>query len=99
MGRTWGSGGGLVVSVLAFQSNDQILNPAEANSFNVKILFQKNENKQQVKAGHFLIIKRSVKIVCTNLGQVVRVSGVMETNQAIKCNMHAQDELTRQPTT
>ena len=42
-----GSGGGQVVSVLAFYSDDPSSNPAEAYSFCVKFVFEKNENKQK----------------------------------------------------
>ena len=42
-----GRGGGQVVSVLAHYSKDLSLNPAEAYSFNCKIVFEKNENKQK----------------------------------------------------
>ena len=40
-----GRGGGQVVSVLAFYSDDPSLNPADAYSFSVQIVFEKNENK------------------------------------------------------
>ena len=43
----WGRGGGQFVSVLAFNSNEQSSNPAEAYSFFAKFLFEKNENKQK----------------------------------------------------
>ena len=42
-----GRGGGQVVSVLAFNSNDPSSNPAEAYSFFCNIVFEKNENKQK----------------------------------------------------
>ena len=42
----WGRGGGQVVSVLAFYSDDPSSNPAEANNFFRIIVFKKNENKQ-----------------------------------------------------
>ena len=43
-----GRGGGQVVSVLAFYSDNPSLNPAEAySSYFCKILFEKNENKQK----------------------------------------------------
>ena len=42
-----GSGGGQVVSMLAFCSNDPSSNPAEADSFPVKFVLEKNENKQK----------------------------------------------------
>ena len=42
-----GRGGGQVVSVLAFYSDDPSSNPAETCSFSVKLVFEKNENKQR----------------------------------------------------
>ena len=42
-----GRGGGQVVSVLAFDSDDPSLSPAEAYSLSVKFVFEKNENKQK----------------------------------------------------
>ena len=39
-------GGGQVVSVLAFYFNNPSSNPAEAYSFSVKFVFEKNKNKQ-----------------------------------------------------
>ena len=42
-----GRGGGQVVRVLAFHSDDPSSNPAEAYSFFFKIVFEKNENKQK----------------------------------------------------
>ena len=42
-----GRGGGQVVSVLAFYSDDPSSNPADAYSFSVQIVFEKNENKQK----------------------------------------------------
>ena len=36
-------GGGQVVSVLAFYSDNPSSNPAEANSFSLKCAFEKNE--------------------------------------------------------
>ena len=41
-----GRGGGQVVSVLAFYSDDQSSNPADAYSFYVQIVLEKNKNKQ-----------------------------------------------------
>ena len=43
MGR--GSGGGLVVSVIDLYSGDLSSNPAKANTFLFKTLFEKDENK------------------------------------------------------
>ena len=42
-----GSGGGQVVSFLAFYSDDPSSNPADAYSFSIKFLFEKNANKQK----------------------------------------------------
>ena len=42
-----GRGGGQVVSVLSFYSDDPSSNPAEAYIFTVKFVFEKNENKQK----------------------------------------------------
>ena len=52
-----GRGGGQVVSVFAFYSDDPSSNPADVYSFSVKFVFEKNENKQK-EAGlaHFLRI-------------------------------------------
>ena len=44
-------GGGQVVSVLAFYSDNPSLNPAEAYSFSVKIVFEKTKNKQKIGRG------------------------------------------------
>ena len=41
-----GRGGGQVVSVLAFYSDDLSSNPAEVYNFSNKIVIEKNENKQ-----------------------------------------------------
>ena len=46
-----GRGGGQVVSVLAFYSDYQSSNPAEAYIFFCKIVFEKNENKQKNRPG------------------------------------------------
>ena len=45
--KTLGRGGGQVVRVLAFYSDDLSLNPAEAYIFSVKFVFEKNESKQK----------------------------------------------------
>ena len=42
-----GRGGGQVVYVLTFYSDNLSSNPAVAYSFSVKFLFEKNENKQK----------------------------------------------------
>ena len=51
-------GGGQVVSVLAFYSDDPSLNPADAYSFFVKFIFGKNENKlkRRGRVGQFFEI-------------------------------------------
>ena len=36
-----------MVSVLVFYSDDESSNPADAYSFSVKFVFEKNENKQK----------------------------------------------------
>ena len=42
-----GHGGGQVVSVLAINSDDPSMNPAEAWIFSVEFVLGKNENKQK----------------------------------------------------
>ena len=50
-----GRGGGLVVSVLAFYSDDPSSIPAEVYNFFCKIVVEKNENKQkEAGVGPFL---------------------------------------------
>ena len=46
-----GCGGGLVVSVLAFYSDDPSSIPAEVYNFFCKIVVEKNENKQKKRPG------------------------------------------------
>ena len=58
---SWGRGGGQVVSVLAFYSDDPSSNPAEASSFSVKFVFGKNENKQK-EAGLGPFLKKNIYI-------------------------------------
>ena len=54
-----GRGGGLVVSVLAFYSNDPSLIPAEVYNFFCKIVVEKNENKQkEAGIGPFFLKKK-----------------------------------------
>ena len=51
----WGRGGGELVSVLTFYSDNPSLNPTEAYSFSVKFVFEKNENEQkEAGVGPFL---------------------------------------------
>ena len=54
-------GGGQVVSMLAFNSDNPSLNPAEAYSFSVKFVFEKNENRQK-EAGLAHFLKKQVRI-------------------------------------
>ena len=42
-----GSGGGQVVSVLAFYSDDPSSKPSKVYSFLIKFVLEKNENKQK----------------------------------------------------
>ena len=46
-----GSGGGQMVRELAIYSNDPSLNPADAYSFSIKFVFEKNRNKQKIGRG------------------------------------------------
>ena len=46
-GPLWGSGGGQVVSMLAFSSDDLSSNPAGVKSFSIKFVFEKKENNQK----------------------------------------------------
>ena len=54
-----GCGGGLVVSVLAFYSDDPSSIPAEVYNFFCKIVVEKNENKQK-EAGVGPIFKKII---------------------------------------
>ena len=57
-----GCGGGQVVSMLAFYSDDPSSNPADAYRFSVKFVFEKNENIQkEAEVGLFLKIKRPIR--------------------------------------
>ena len=48
-------GRGSVQAVLTFYSDNQSLNPAEAYTFSVQCVFEKNKNKQkEAGVGHFL---------------------------------------------
>ena len=50
-----GSGGGQVVSVLAFYSNDLSSNPAEVYNFSVKLHWKRTKiNKKRPQLAHFL---------------------------------------------
>ena len=55
--RFLGRGGGQVVSVLAFYSDDPSWNPAEAKSVFYNIVFEKSENKQKEAGVGPLFIK------------------------------------------
>ena len=50
----WGRGGGQVVSVLAFYSDDPSSNPAEVYNFSVKLLLKRTKiNKKEAGVGPF----------------------------------------------
>ena len=53
-----GRGGGQVVSVLAFLSNNPSLIPAEVQNFSVKIVVEKNENKQKEAGDGPIFLKK-----------------------------------------
>ena len=46
-----GSGGGQVVSVLAFSSDDLSSNPADVISFSIKFVFEKNKKRPGLATG------------------------------------------------
>ena len=48
-----GSGGGQVVIVLAFYSNNPSSNPPEVYNFRCIIVFEKDENKKEAGVGPF----------------------------------------------
>ena len=50
-----------MVSVLTFYSDDPSSNPADAYSFSVQIVFEKNENKQKKRPG--LAHLKKIKLV------------------------------------
>ena len=52
-----GHGGGQVVSMLAFYSHNQSLNPADVYSFSVNCVFEKNKHKQK-EAGYVSFFKK-----------------------------------------
>ena len=53
-----GRGGGQVVSVLAFYSDDPSLNPAEVYNFSVKLLLKRTKiNKKEAGVGPFFLKK------------------------------------------
>ena len=61
-----GRGGGQVVSVLAFLSNNPSLIPAEVQNFSVKIVVEKNENKQKEAGdGPFKKLKSILSSKCS----------------------------------
>ena len=67
-----------MVSVLAFYPDDPSFNPAEAYSFSVKFVFEKNENKQkEVAVGPFfkeklMVLRVVVKAKYTSHWQFLR---------------------------
>ena len=50
--KTKGRGGGDVVSVLAFYSDDPSLSPADAYSFSINFVFENNEKQERGRC-HF----------------------------------------------
>ena len=65
----YGPSGGPVVSVIVFYSDNPSLNPAKANIFSGKFVFEKNENKQKESGGwsilntcHITLIHKSLLI-------------------------------------
>ena len=57
-----GRGGGLVVSVLAFYSDDPSSIPAEVYNFFCKNIVEKNENKQK-EAGVGPLLKKKCSLI------------------------------------
>ena len=58
-----GRGGGQVVRVLAFYSDDPSLNPAEVYNFSVKLLLKRTKiNKKEAGVGPFKKIRNSCPI-------------------------------------
>ena len=49
-----------MVSVLAFHSDDPSSNPADAYSFSVQIVFEKNENKHKRGRGWTIFLKKTM---------------------------------------
>ena len=63
-----GRGGGLVVSVLAFYSDEPSSIPAEVYIFFCKIVVEKNENKQkEAGVGPFFFKKKPSKVASMDL--------------------------------
>ena len=62
-------GGGQVVSVLAFYSDNPSLNPAEAYSFSVKIVFEKTKNKQKIGRGWPIFYNLAIWVSWTFISQ------------------------------
>ena len=56
-----GCGGGQVVSVLAFYSNNPSSNPAEAYSFSVKFLFEKEQKQNKKRPGLVHFFKKNLR--------------------------------------
>ena len=59
-----GRGGGQVVSVLAFYSDDPSSNPAEVYNFSVKIVIEKNKNKQKRGWGWPIFLHYQLRSPC-----------------------------------
>ena len=58
-----GRGGGQVVSVLAFYSDDPSSNPAEVYNFSVKLLLKRTKIKKEAGVGPFFLKKKTIKSV------------------------------------
>ena len=58
-----GRGGGQVVSVLTFYSDDPSSNPADASSFSTQFVIEKNENKNKKRPGLAHFLKNNVVVV------------------------------------
>ena len=67
-----GCGGGLVVSVLAFYSDDPSSIPAEVYNFFCKIVVEKNENKQKEAGVGPIFLKKRNLVQNLKLGSVLR---------------------------
>ena len=53
-------GGGQVISVLAFYSNDPSSNPAEAYNFSIKFVFEKNKKTKEAGVGPFYVSRKKL---------------------------------------
>ena len=63
----WGRGGGQVVSVLAFYSDDLSSHPADTYSFSVQVVFEKNQNKHKEAVVGPFKNKELTRVVCDEM--------------------------------